>query len=131
DAGFRPWRVVVGCFCLTVAVYGLLSSIGLFQTYWHEHQLRDKTEGEISWIISVFGFLGCFCGVLAGVLFDRFGIRWLLPLASVAYVLAFVGLAFSRTYGEFMGCFVVAGVAAGMLVYLLTSPCDGSGERKG
>jgi hypothetical protein len=63
------------------------------------------------------------------VLFDRFGIRWLLPLASVVYVAAFVGLAFSRTYGEFMGCFSVAGVAAGMLVYLLASL--GTGAKRG
>ncbi|KAK4449505.1 hypothetical protein QBC34DRAFT_448853 [Podospora aff. communis PSN243] len=112
DAGFRPWKVVIGCFCLTVAVYGLLSSIGLFQTYWRGHQLRHKAESEISWVISVFGFLDCFCGVLDGVLFDRFGIRRLLPLASVVYVAAFVGLAFSSTSGQFMGCFVVAGIAA-------------------
>jgi MFS family permease len=118
DAGFRPWKVVIGCFCLTVAVYGLLSSIGLFQTYWHGHQLRHKAESEISWVISVFGFLDCFCGVLAGVLFDRFGIRWLLSLASVVYVGAFVGLAFSSTYGQFMGCFVAAGIAAGLFSLL-------------
>ncbi|KAK0656145.1 major facilitator superfamily domain-containing protein, partial [Cercophora newfieldiana] len=110
--GFRPWKVVVGCFCLTIAVYGLLSSIGLFHTYWHKHQLAEKTETEISWVISVFGFLGCFCGVLAGLLFDRFGARLLLPLTSIAYVVSFIGLAFSTTYGQFMGCFILAGIAS-------------------
>jgi len=25
DSGYRPWKVVVGCFCLVVPIYGLLS----------------------------------------------------------------------------------------------------------
>lgn len=29
DAGWRPWKVVMGCFFFTVPIYGLLSSIGL------------------------------------------------------------------------------------------------------
>jgi hypothetical protein len=33
DAGWRPWKVVLGCFFFTIPIYGLLSSIGLFQTY--------------------------------------------------------------------------------------------------
>lgn len=48
DAGLRPCKVVIGCFCLSIAIYGLLSSIGLFSTYWHKHQLSDYTESEIS-----------------------------------------------------------------------------------
>ncbi|GAB1311311.1 Major facilitator superfamily domain-containing protein [Madurella fahalii] len=112
DTGWRPWKVVIGCFFLTVPIYGLLSSIGLFQTYWHEHMLHDHSESEISWIISIFGFLDCLFASPAGILFDRYGSAWLLPVGSVAYIAAFVGLVFSSTYGELMGCMTVAGVAA-------------------
>lgn len=113
DIGLRPWKVVLGCFCLSVAIYGLLSSIGLFQTYWHDHQLSEYTESEISWIISIFGFLDCFFAGPSGFLFDQYGPRWLLPVASIVYVSSFVGLAFSTTFAHFMGCFTVAGVFAG------------------
>ncbi|ESA43948.1 hypothetical protein GE21DRAFT_853 [Neurospora crassa] len=111
DHGWRPWLVVIGCFCLIVPSYGLLSSIGLFQTEWEQHQLREYSKSDISWIISVFGFLDCFFAAPCGILFDRFGPRSLLLVGSTIYVASFVGLAFSTTYGQFMACFVVAGIS--------------------
>jgi predicted MFS family arabinose efflux permease len=112
-AGWRPWKVMIGCFCLTVPTYGLLSSIGLFQTYWHQHMLQGYSESEISWIISVFGFLTCLFASPAGIVFDRYGSAWLLPTGSVAYIVSFIGLTFSSTYQELMGCMTLAGLAAG------------------
>jgi hypothetical protein len=92
----------------------LLSSIGLFQTYWHGSVLAGggHSESDVAWIISVFGFLDCLFAAPAGILFDR-GHGWLLPLGCAVYVVAWVGLACSRTYAQFMGCMAVAGVAAG------------------
>jgi MFS family permease len=111
---------VLGCFCLTVPTYGLLSSIGLFQTYWHGSVLAGggHSESDVAWIISVFGFLDCLFAAPAGILFDR-GHGWLLPLGCAVYVVAFVGLACSRTYAQFMGCMAVAGVAAGGYYWLV------------
>jgi MFS family permease len=108
---------VIGCFCLTVPTYGLLSAIGLFQTYWHGGLLADHPESDVAWIISMFGFLGCLFAAPAGILFDRHGTRWLLPLGCAVYVAAFVGLACSRTFGQLMGCMVVAGAAAGTVTF--------------
>ncbi|KAK0751592.1 major facilitator superfamily domain-containing protein [Schizothecium vesticola] len=100
----------MGCFFFTVPIYGLLNSIGLFQTYWREHQLQDFPESEVSWIMSMSGFMDCLFRSPAGILFDKYGIRWLLPLASIMYLSCFVGLAFSSNYGGFMGCQAMAGV---------------------
>lgn len=104
--------MVIGCFCLTVPTYGLLSSIGLFQTYWYQGMLHDYTESDISWIISIFGFLDCLFAAPAGILFDRHGCGWLLLVGCVAYTVSFIGLAFSNTYGQFMGCMTLAGISA-------------------
>ncbi|KAL2018892.1 hypothetical protein VTK56DRAFT_317 [Thermocarpiscus australiensis] len=112
DTGWRPWKVVLGCFCLTVPTYGLMSSIGLFQTYWRQYLLQDYSESEISWIISIFGSLDCLFAAPAGILFDRYGLSWLLPVGCVAYIASFIGLAFSSTYGQFMGCMTMAGLSA-------------------
>ncbi|KAK1781094.1 major facilitator superfamily domain-containing protein [Copromyces sp. CBS 386.78] len=111
DFGWRPWKVVMGCFCLIVPSYGLLSSIGLFQTEWKQYQLRGYSKSEISWIISIFGFFGCFFAAPCGILYDRYGPRLLLQVGSTIYVASFIGLAFSTTYGQFMACFVVAGIS--------------------
>lgn len=113
DSGRKPWSVVAGSFCLTVATYGLLSSIGLFQTYWKEHQLAGESGTKISWIVSMFGFLDCFVAAPFGVIFDLYGSKFLLPAGSTVYLASFLGLAFATTYGQFMACFVVAGVSAG------------------
>lgn len=124
DSGWKPWSVVAGSFCLTVATYGLLSSIGLFQTYWKTHQLAEETGMDISWIVSMFGFLDCFVAAPFGVIFDRYGSKILLPLGSMAYLASFVGLAFASTYGQFMTCFVVAGLSAGNYSHTLSLPCS-------
>jgi len=115
DSGWWPWLTVIGSFCLTVATYGLLSAIGLFQTYWQEHQLSAQPSSRIAWIPSVFGFLTCFFSSPAGVLFDSYGSSILLPASSALYLVSFVGLAYSATYAQFMACFVVAGISAGTL----------------
>ncbi|CCC04954.1 hypothetical protein SMACR_04321 [Sordaria macrospora] len=112
DHGWRPWKVVIGCFCLILPTYGLLSSIGLFQTEWEQNQLRGYSKSKISWIISIFGFFDCFFAAPCGILYDQFGPRILLFVGSTIYVASFVGLAFSTTYSQFMACFVVAGISA-------------------
>ncbi|KAM7193700.1 putative transporter [Rhypophila sp. PSN 637] len=113
DTGLKPWKVVAGSFCIILPTYGLLSSIGLFQTYWMGHQLGSSfTESEMSWIISMFGFLVCFFAAPSGILFDRYGHEWLLGISTAVYVGAFVGLSFCSTYGQFMVCLIVAGVSA-------------------
>ncbi|KAL2259376.1 hypothetical protein VTK26DRAFT_6966 [Humicola hyalothermophila] len=112
NTGWRPWKVVLGCFCLTIPTFGLLSTIGLFQTHWHQSVLQERSEGEIAWIISIFGFLDCLFASPAGILFDRYGLKWLLPLGCVAYIASFIGLAFASTYGQFMGCMALSGISA-------------------
>jgi len=77
---------------------------------------------DISWIVSMFGFLDCFVAAPFGVIFDRYGSKILLPLGSMVYLASFVGLAFASTYGQFMACFVVAGLSAGNHSYTLSLP---------
>ncbi|KAL2159227.1 hypothetical protein VTH06DRAFT_2659 [Thermothelomyces fergusii] len=120
DGSVRAWKVALGCFALTVPTYGLLSGIGLFQTYWRRTVLASRSETDIAWIVSVCGFLVCFLAAPAGALLDRYGCGGrggpgrllLLPLGSAVYVAAFVGLAWCHTYATFMACMAVAGAAA-------------------
>ncbi|KAI1342633.1 major facilitator superfamily domain-containing protein [Xylariaceae sp. FL0016] len=68
----RSWKVLVGALCLTIPTFGLTSTIGLFQTYWQRHQLTGLSATDISWIISIYGFLSTFLSFLAGILYDQF-----------------------------------------------------------
>jgi len=124
DRGWRAWKVVLGAFCLTLPTYGLLSAVGLFQTYWRDHQLQGYSESEVSWIVSVFGFLMVFLAGPVGVVFDMFGgvaCGWILGVSSVVYVGGWVGLGFCDGFGGFMGVMALSGGAAGMFFLLLVS----------
>ncbi|KAK3365291.1 hypothetical protein B0T24DRAFT_670675 [Lasiosphaeria ovina] len=63
-------------------------------------------------LLSVYGFLACLFVCPTGLFFDHYGAKWLLLAGSAAYVVSFIGLAYSSAYGQFMVCVVVAGVSA-------------------
>jgi Na+/melibiose symporter-like transporter len=116
QGSLKPWGVVAGSFSLSTGTYGLLSASGLFSTYFADHQLASRSSNDVAWIMSMFGFWSCFLGAPAGILFDRYGPRIILPLACLVYVAAFVGLAFSDSYAQIVTLFTVAGLSAGVSV---------------
>jgi hypothetical protein len=68
DGGIKAWSVVFGCWCAMLGSFGIWNSVGVFQAYLSENQLSQYSEGDISWIFSVFSFLFFFCGVQIGKL---------------------------------------------------------------
>jgi MFS family permease len=118
EGGHRAWLVVAGSFCIIGGTYGLLSSIGLFQSYWQSHQLSSYSSGSIGWISAVNAFLTLFLGVQVGPLFDKHGPRYLVLVGSVGYVASLLLLAECKEYWHFM---LVYGVLAGVSAALLTT----------
>ncbi|TDZ32613.1 Riboflavin transporter MCH5 [Colletotrichum spinosum] len=115
DRGPAAWFVVLGSTATMVPTFGLMTTVGIFQVYWKENQLSAWSNTDISWIISVYGFLAVLlCGPF-GVLFDKYGPFWLMMPAAAAYCASFLGIAFSSRYWQFMSCFSVAGVGAAAL----------------
>ena len=102
-----------------------MSAFGLFQVYWEAHQLKDYNGGDsdtaIAWISSLLGFLNCFFGLLSGVLLDRISssppsknMLLLLVPSSVVYWASFLALTWCSTYGQYMACMIVAGIASAL-----------------
>ncbi|KAK1492682.1 hypothetical protein CCUS01_13959 [Colletotrichum cuscutae] len=113
DGGWGAWSVLVGSTAFMIPTFGLMTTVGIFQVYWKENQLAPWSNTDISWIISIFGFLSVLlCGPF-GILFDTFGPRWLATPATIVYSAAFLGVAFSSQYWQFMVCFCAAGISAG------------------
>ncbi|KAH8594684.1 major facilitator superfamily protein [Bisporella sp. PMI_857] len=102
EGGTRAWLVVFGSFCIIAGTWGLVSSAGLFMTYWKEHQLSEYSTGDIGWISAVNIFLTLLLGVQVGPLFDRYGPRWLLLSGSVIYVASLLAMAECTRYWHFM-----------------------------
>lgn len=113
DHGHTAWCVVVGSTATMIPTFGLMTTVGIFHVYWKENQLKEWSNTTISWIISVYGFLAVLlCGPF-GVLFDKYGPRWLMTPAATVYCVSFLGIAFSSQYWQLLLCFSTAGVSAG------------------
>ena len=118
DGGLHAWLVVLGAFFILASTFGLMTSVGILQSYWSQHQLSPYTDSEIGWIPSVFVFISLFLGVQFGPLFDRYGPRWINIIASAGYVICLVLLAECREYWHFM---LTLGILGGICCAALTT----------
>ena len=111
EGGTRAWIVIFGSFCVIFGTFGLVSSAGLFLSYWKNNQLSTYSTGAVGWISAVNVFLTLFLGVQIGPLFDRHGPRWLLASGSLIYVVSLVVMGECTKYWHFM---IVYGFFAGV-----------------
>ena len=95
EGGLRAWLVVLGSFTGMTACFGLMNTIGIYNAYLSEHQLKGYSPSVVGWLFSIYIFLAFFCGVLIGPIFDAYGPRLLVALGTVCHVGGMVGLAFS------------------------------------
>lgn len=118
EGGRRAWMVVFGSFCIISGTYGLVSSVGLFLSYWQEHQLSHYSSSTIGWISAVNVFFTLMLGVQVGPLFDKHGPRWLILGGSIVNVISWVILAQCTKYWHFM---LVYGILNGVSGAFLTT----------
>ncbi|KAJ5403420.1 hypothetical protein N7509_003291 [Penicillium cosmopolitanum] len=104
DGGLKAWLVVVGAFAMLICTFGMMSSVGVLQSYWQTHQLKSYPSSTVGWIPSVFVFFNLMLGIQIGPMFDRYGPRWIILTGSLLYVLSFFLLAECKEYYQFMLC---------------------------
>jgi hypothetical protein len=83
EGGLRAWLVVLGSFCGMLAAFGFMNTIGVFQAYLSNNQLKEFNESTIGWIFSVYVFLSFFGGLQIGPMFDAKGPFWLILSGAV------------------------------------------------
>lgn len=66
DGGWRAWSVVLGSWCAMVPSFGLMNTIGVFQTWLADHQLKSYSQASIGWIFSLYMFFLYFGSVQVG-----------------------------------------------------------------
>lgn len=59
------------------------NTIGVFQAYVKEHQLKDYSESTIGWIFGIYAFLAFLCSIQIGPLFDVRGPKMLILAGSI------------------------------------------------
>jgi MFS family permease len=80
---FHRWLVVVGAFCGSFSVFGIINSTAILLEYFSTHQLQDKSPSQIGWIFGLALFLTFFCGAPVGPIFDAYGPRALMFAGSI------------------------------------------------
>ncbi|KAJ8103781.1 major facilitator superfamily domain-containing protein [Lipomyces tetrasporus] len=116
DGGLKAWSVVFGSWCAMLGCFGIWNSVGVFQAYLSENQLSHYTEGDISWIFSVFSFLFFFCGVQIGPIFDTYGLKPLVIPGSIGFSLSIMLFSLSNEYYQFFLSFsVLGGISCSLL----------------
>ena len=99
--------MVLGSFCGMVASFGIMNTIGTFQAYLAEHQLREYSEGQVGWIFGVYAFISFFGGIQIGPIFDCYGPKWLLVSGTVSVVASLMLLSVSQCEALCLGGFGV------------------------
>ncbi|KAI9761301.1 MAG: Histidine kinase [Chaenotheca gracillima] len=119
EGGLRAWLVVLGGLAGMTASFGMMNSIGIFQAYVSQNQLKDYSEGTIGWIFSLYVFLSFFCGIQIGPIFDQRGPRLLVFTGSVLLVCSMMLLGICTAYWHFL---VVFGIIGGTGTSLIFTP---------
>lgn len=95
EGGLRAWLVVLGSFSGMTASFGIMNALGTFQAYLSMHQLASYSPSSVGWIFGLYVFLGFFCGVQIGPIFDAKGPRWIVALGTIFLLAGMLGTAFS------------------------------------
>lgn len=119
EGGLQAWLVVFGGFCGMTAAFGFMNTIGVFQAYLVEHQLRGYSESTVGWIFSVYVFISLLGGLIIGPVFDAKGPRWLLIAGGLLSVLGTMVMSVCREYWHFM---LSVGIVLGLGTSLLFTP---------
>lgn len=104
EGGLQAWSVVAGSWFTLFASLGLMNTLGTFQAYVLNNQLKEYSEGTVGWVFSVYTFLAFFCGVYIGPVFDKYGPRWLVITGAVFTVGGMVFMSFATGKSTSINC---------------------------
>ncbi|BCS20328.1 MCT family MFS transporter [Aspergillus puulaauensis] len=102
DGGTAAWLVILGCWCTSFCSFGWLNSVGVFQEYYQNDLLRSYSTSAVSWIPSLEIFFMMAMGPIVGVLYDRYGPRWLLLTGSIMHVFGIMMTSISHEYYQIL-----------------------------
>lgn len=123
DGGTRSWLVVLGSFFLLMASYGMMNSVGVFQSYLETNQLSSYSSTDVGWISSSFVFVALLLGVYIGPLFDSHGPKVLVYGGSVIFMLSLFLFAECKQYWQFLLTFGIVGGIGAALVSTVAMAC--------
>lgn len=102
DGGTMAWLVVLGAWCTSFCSFGWLNSIGIFQEYYQNQLLSNYSASTISWIPSLQIFFMFAMGPVVGMLYDKYGPRWLVFGGSLLHVFGIMMTSLGTQYYQIL-----------------------------
>ncbi|KAJ5604005.1 MFS general substrate transporter [Penicillium hordei] len=102
DGGTKAWLNVVGGWCIFFSMFGWANAFGVFQSYYQEHQLKDYTAFQISWISSIQTFILFGGGIVAGKVYDNYGPKVLVYTGVFLHLFGMMMCSISTEYYQFI-----------------------------
>lgn len=122
DGSVQAWLAVLGAWCCYLTGFGWISSIGVFQTYYSQHQLRNFASSSIAWILSVEVFMLQVMAPVFGKIFDNYGPRVLVIAGTLLHVLGLMMVSLAdRYYSLFLAQSICSGLGAAALYHSSTN----------
>lgn len=116
DGGVKAWTVLFGCFCSFFAGLSMMNSVGVYQNWIVENQLKDTSISQVGWIFGFSNFFSFFIGLPLGPVFDMKGPRILSACGSLLLLATYLLLGQCSKYWHFFLCFgLVGGLSTGLL----------------
>ncbi|KAF1973027.1 MFS general substrate transporter [Bimuria novae-zelandiae CBS 107.79] len=102
DGGKVAFLCLLGAFCCLFCSFGWLNCVGVFQSYYETHQLRDKSSSQIAWISSLQIFVMFFPGPIVGFLFDNHGPKYMIVAGTFFHVFGLMMTSLCKEYYQFI-----------------------------
>lgn len=116
NGGFKAWCQVASGFCIFLNTWGLVSTFGVYQTYYLDNFLSEESSFSVSWIVSTQACLLFFGGIIAGPLYDMGYLRTLLIVGGLCTTLGIMFTSLCTTYWQvLLSQGVLVGIGSGCL----------------
>ncbi|KAK6008125.1 hypothetical protein QM012_000028 [Aureobasidium pullulans] len=119
EGGTRAWLVVVGCWCVAFASFGIVNTFGVYETYYLHTYLRDYSPSTVAWIGSIQAWVQLSATLISGPISDRYGpmvIVWPFSLTLA------IGMMLTSLCTKFYQFFLCQGILLGFSSGLIYAP---------
>lgn len=123
EGGREAWVRVFGSFCAIFSALAMMNSIGTYQAWVTDNELKNTKPDQISWMFGFYNFLSFFAGLQWGPTFDAHGPRVLSICGGICILLMYGTMGLCHTFAQF---FLVIGLVGGLGTSLLFTPAIGT-----
>ena len=117
EGGWRAWITIIGTLFGLMTVFGIMDTMASIQLYITKHQLADVKLSSVSWIFSLYMFTNLALGIIAGPIFDIYGIKKILLVGMILNCGGLYATAFCTELWHFVLSFgICTGIGSGLML---------------